>query len=132
MLLEPQFDRATRLGELHGVVDQYPEELGDRIRIAVDGRVRQPDGPDVAIAVSSLRLPADGFDDGPQGDRRERQVLPGVGLGQGQKMLDQPAHSLAFAGDVVGGGRPTGPPVPSDRGPRRPGFRGWSWVATAA
>ena len=70
------------------------------------GRIGQPDGADVAIRMALLRLPADRFDDGSQGDGREGQVLPGIRLGQRQQVLDQPAHPLAFTGDILGGGGP--------------------------
>src|ERR1700737_3488899 len=87
VLPEPDFHRATWLGELDPVVDQDPQELDDGVCVALDGRVGQPDVVETPVLVGRLRLPAHGADQRPQRDWGELEGLPGIRLSQGEQMV---------------------------------------------
>ena len=101
MLPQADLHRAARRREFHGIVDQHPQQLEDRILVAEDRRIRQTDVVEAAVLQAGSRLPADGLDQRSERDRGQLELLSGIGLGQPQQVLHQAAHPLAFRRDIT-------------------------------
>ena len=130
MLPQAKLHRAARPGEFHGIVDQDPQKLEDRVLVAEDRRIRQADVVEAPVLQAGSSLAADGLDQRSERDRDQLELLSGIGLGQRQQMFHQAAHPLAFGRDVTHGGHAdvvgdTGAVrqqfrIAADRGERRP------------
>ena len=82
MLPQAQLHRPAGPGEFHGIVDQDPQQLEDRILVAEDRRVRQPDVVEAAILEAGSSLAADGLDQRSERHWNQLEPLSGIGLGQ--------------------------------------------------
>ena len=95
-------DVAAVGGELHRVVDEDPQQLGEQVLVAGDRPGRRTGKTDHPPRVQRGRLPAHRLGQGADVDRFPAQLDPAaVGPGQREQVLDEPAHPHRLAGDVA-------------------------------
>src|SRR5438105_236100 len=103
-VIQPQLDPAALVRVLEGVIDQDPQQLLDRVGVALDRHRQTVEQLDATLRLQRLRLPGDVLHDGKQIDRRLVRVITGVGARERQQVLHHATHPLTLARDVIEGG----------------------------